>query len=216
MRVTAGRLKGRNLVAPTDMRVRPTSDKVRQALFNILVHHDFGSGFAFDGARVIDLFAGTGALAIEALSRGAAYALLVDDSAESRALIRRNVEALGLTGATKIWRRDATQLGPLIGHAFNLAFLDPPYRRGLLEPALRSLRDGRWLTPAALIVAETAEEEALPAIAGYELLEDRFYGDTRLLFLRPNEGGFAAVTVDPPPQRSPGKHVPLPLEDAQD
>jgi 16S rRNA (guanine966-N2)-methyltransferase len=186
MRVTAGRLKGRSLVAPPDLRVRPTADKVRQALFNILEHHDFGTGFALEGARVIDLFAGTGALAIEALSRGAAYALLIDDSAESRALIRRNVEALALTGATKIWRRDATRLGPVQGQPFDLAFLDPPYRQGLLAPALQSLTEGRWLSSAALVVAELAEDEPAPAVDGYEILDDRVYGDTRLIFLRPS------------------------------
>jgi 16S rRNA (guanine966-N2)-methyltransferase len=167
------------------MRVRPTADKVRQALFNILEHHDFGTGFRLEGARVIDLFAGTGALAIEALSRGATYALLIDDAAESRGLIRRNVEALGLTGATKIWRRDATRLGPRTGEAFDLAFLDPPYRQALLEPALRALSEGGWLAPSAVVVAEMAEDETAPDVGRYARLDDRVYGDTRVLFLRP-------------------------------
>src|SRR3954452_23633699 len=113
MRITGGALRGRTLFAPEDSRVRPTSDKVRQAIFNVLAHNDFGFGFSLHGARVLDLFAGTGAFGIEAISHGARCCLLVDDSAESRALIRKNVEALQLTGATKIWRRDATQLGPM-------------------------------------------------------------------------------------------------------
>ena len=112
MRVTGGKLGGRRLVAPDDARVRPTSDRTRQAIFNILEHNDFGIGFTLENAAVADLFAGTGALGIEALSRGARFCLLVDDDAESRALQRENVEALGLTGVTKIWRRDATDLGP--------------------------------------------------------------------------------------------------------
>ncbi len=178
-------LRGRPLVAPPDARVRPTSDKVRQAIFNILAHNDFGVGFTLEGARVCDLFAGTGALGIEALSHGASFALLVDDSAESRALIRTNVEALGLTGVTKVWRRDATGLGPMAagsGGPFELAFLDPPYRMNLITPALTALRDGGWLTPNAIAVCETGEDEILPAAEGFSLVSERVYGDTRILF----------------------------------
>lgn len=187
MRITGGAFGGRVLAAPPDARVRPTADKVRQAIFNVLRHNDFGTGFSLEGARVADLFAGTGALGIEALSHGALFALLVDDSADSRALIRENVEALGLTGATKIWRRDATKLGPLPaggGGPFDLVFLDPPYREGLLARALESLAGGDWLATDALIVAESArdEDEALPD--GFALLDDRTYGDTRVRFLR--------------------------------
>ena len=151
----------------------------------MLEHRDFGVGFAIEDARVVDLFAGTGALGLEALSRGARYCLFVDDSAASRALIRENVEALGLTGATKIWRRDAGALGPLDTLApFGLAFLDPPYRKGLLEPALSGLRNGGWLTSPALVVAEMAEEENAPSAEGYEMLDDRVFGDTRVVILR--------------------------------
>ncbi|MDE2630741.1 MAG: 16S rRNA (guanine(966)-N(2))-methyltransferase RsmD, partial [Alphaproteobacteria bacterium] len=135
MRITGGIFGGRALVAPSDDRVRPTSDKVRQAIFNILLHNDFG--VTLQGARAADLFAGTGALGIEALSRGASFCLFVDDAAESRAVIRQNVEALALTGASKIWRRDATKLGPMAagaGGPFELVFLDPPYRKGLIAP----------------------------------------------------------------------------------
>jgi 16S rRNA (guanine966-N2)-methyltransferase len=183
MRITAGRLKGRNLATPSDERVRPTSDKVRQAIFNILEHSDFGA-FRLEGARVIDLFAGTGALGLEAVSRGARYALFIEEAAESRALIRRNVEAFGLTGVTKIWRRNATDLGPVAGEPYSLAFLDPPYRKGLVVPALNSLRAGGWLAQGAIAVVETAEDEPIPAPETFELLDERVYGDTRILFMR--------------------------------
>jgi 16S rRNA (guanine966-N2)-methyltransferase len=185
MRITAGKFKGRALAAPADLSVRPTSDKVRQAIFNIIEHRDFGFGFTLEGARVVDLFAGTGAMGLEALSRGAQFVLFVDDAAASRALIRRNVEAFGLTGASKIWRRDASALGPLDTLSpFGVAFLDPPYRKNLLAPALAGLRDGGWLTRPALAVAEMAEEETLPSTDGYEVLDDRVYGDTRVAFLK--------------------------------
>ncbi|MGA7710521.1 MAG: 16S rRNA (guanine(966)-N(2))-methyltransferase RsmD [Rhizomicrobium sp.] len=184
MRITGGTMRGRGLVTPRDASVRPTSDKVRQAIFNILLHHDFG--VALESARVADLFAGTGALGIEALSHGASFCLFVDDAAESRALIRENVETLSLTGASKIWRRDATKLGPMAagsGGPFEFAFLDPPYRKGLVAPALTSLRDGGWLANTAVVVAEMAEDEDVPSPDGYERIDERTYGDTRVVFL---------------------------------
>lgn len=185
MRITAGSLGGRSLVPPRDNRVRPTADKVRQAIFNILVHG--GLGVAIEGARVADLFAGTGAMGIEALSRGAQFCLFVDDSAESRALIRHNVEALQLTGVTKIWRRDATRLGAMAagaGGPFELVILDPPYRKGLVPPALAALQEGGWLAPGAVIVAETAEDESVPPVEGFDVLDERVYGETKVAFLR--------------------------------
>jgi 16S rRNA (guanine966-N2)-methyltransferase len=187
VRITGGRFGGRVLAAPDDDRVRPTSDKVRQAVFNILAHNDFGAGFALENAAVIDLFAGTGAMGIEALSRGARHCLFVDNSAESRAFLRQNVETLALTGATKIWRRDATALGPMSansGGPFKLALLDPPYRRNLLLPALNAVRDGEWLARGALIVMEHHVDEAAPEPAGFEKLDARSYGDTAVTFLR--------------------------------
>jgi len=184
MRITGGTFGGRALKAPRDMAVRPTSDKVRQAIFNILHHNDFGA--VLEGARAADLFAGTGALGIEALSHGSSFCLFVDDAAESRALIRDNIEALELTGASKIWRRDATKLGPMAagaGGPFELVFLDPPYRKGLIAPALASLREGGWLTDGAVMVAETALDDDAPSTDGFTLLDERAYGDTRVLFL---------------------------------
>jgi 16S rRNA (guanine966-N2)-methyltransferase len=185
MRITGGKLGGRRLIAPEDMSVRPTSDRIRQAIFNILQHKDFGIGFSLEGAAVADLFAGTGALGIEALSHGARWCLLVDDSADSRALQRENVEALGLTGATRIWRRDATDLGPVspsAGGPFNLVFLDPPYRKGLIPRALASLKEGKWLADKALLIAESDAAEALET-PGFTLLDERDYGETRVRFL---------------------------------
>src|SRR5687768_2016154 len=136
MRIVGGQLRGRALAAPKSQAIRPTADRLRESLFNILMH---AYGDPVTGARVLDLFAGTGALGLEAMSRGAAFALFVDDGAEARALIRENVESLGLGGTTRIFRRDATKLGaahPVL--PFSLAFLDPPYGRGLAEKALAS------------------------------------------------------------------------------
>ena len=181
MRITGGRFRGRVLAAPEDENVRPTADRVRQAIFNILAHNDFGIGFTLDGTHVADLFAGTGAMGIEALSHNADYCLFVDSAADSRALLRRNVESLALTGITKIWRRDATQLGPIspgAGGPFGLVFLDPPYRHNLIPAALIALRDGGWLSPNALVVAERALDEAFAPVAPYSIVDSRTYGDT--------------------------------------
>jgi 16S rRNA (guanine966-N2)-methyltransferase len=186
MRITGGRFRGRLLAAPGDERVRPTADRVRQAVFNILLHNDFGINFSLETARVADLFAGTGAMGLEALSHNAQYCLFVDNSADSRALLRRNVEAFDLTGITKIWRRDATDLGPMSpgsGGPFDLVFLDPPYRQNLIAPALASLRDGGWLARQALIVAEHALDEQLAAVERFAAIDSRQYGDTAVAFL---------------------------------
>jgi 16S rRNA (guanine966-N2)-methyltransferase len=182
MRVVGGRLKGRNLASPTSRGIRPTADRLRESLFNILIH-------AYDdpvsGARVLDLFAGTGALGIEAISRGAKFALFVDNGTEARALLRSNVESLGLGGVTKVYRRDATSLGPAHPmEPFSLIFLDPPYAKKLAEQALTSLRDGGWLTPTALLVVEEARAAEFLAPDGFTELERRVYDDTEFVFLR--------------------------------
>src|SRR6202035_769536 len=154
MRVVGGRLKGRNLASPASRDIRPTADRLRESLFNILIH---AYGDPIEGARVLDLFAGTGALGIEAISRGAAFALFVDNGAEARALLRGNGGPLGLGGVTKVFRRDAGYLAPAHRvEPFSLVFLDPPYRMKLAEKALASLRDGGWLTHGALLVVEEA------------------------------------------------------------
>src|ERR1700722_10566516 len=164
MRVVGGRLGGRTLAAPKSRAIRPTSDRLRESLFNILAH---GYGDPIAGARVLDLFAGTGALGLEAMSRGAAFALFIDDGAEARALMRQNVEALGLGGVTRIFRRDATRLGAVHPNApFGLVFLDPPYRKGLAEKSLTSLRDRGWLAPDALVMVEEAADAGFAAPQG--------------------------------------------------
>lgn len=183
MRIVAGKFRGRPLAAPADDRTRPTSDRVREAVFNILEHGV--PGFAIAGARVLDLFAGTGALGIEALSRGAAYCLFVEEDAQARALIRRNVEALGLTGATKIFRRDATVLGPAGRQTgYTLAFLDPPYGQGLAERALASAAQGGWLAPGAVAVIEERKGTAIALPPDCAALDQRSWGDTQVLFAR--------------------------------
>jgi 16S rRNA (guanine966-N2)-methyltransferase len=182
MRVVGGRLKGRNIASPASRDIRPTQDRLRESLFNILVH---AYGDPIEGARVLDLFAGTGALGIEAVSRGAAFTLFVDNGAEARALLRNNVEALGLGGVTKVYRRDATNLGPAHPvEPFSLVFCDPPYGKGLAEHALVSLRAGGWLTPGALLVVEESKAAAFAAPDGFEELERRAYDDTEFVFLR--------------------------------
>jgi 16S rRNA (guanine966-N2)-methyltransferase len=182
MRIVGGRFGGRPLLAPKSQAIRPTSDRLRETLFNILVH---SYGDPVEGARVLDLFAGTGALGLEALSRGAAFVLFVDEGAEARALLRGNVDALGAGGATRIFRRDATRLGPAHPvEPFSLAFLDPPYGKGLGEKALTSARDGGWLAPDALIVVEEASDAGFAPPAGFDEIERRDYGDTQLVFLK--------------------------------
>jgi 16S rRNA (guanine966-N2)-methyltransferase len=182
MRVVGGRLKGRNIAAPASRDIRPTADRLRESVFNILTH---AYDNPIDGARVLDLFAGTGALGIEAVSRGAAFALFVDNGAEARALLRNNVESLSLGGVTKVYRRDATDLGPAHPmQPFALAFLDPPYGKGLAEKSLASLRDGGWLVQGALLVIEETKAAGFAAPQGFGELERRAYDDTEFVFLR--------------------------------
>jgi 16S rRNA (guanine966-N2)-methyltransferase len=180
MRIVAGRFKGRNLVAPSGMATRPTSDRLRETLFNILAHR---YDDPVTGARVLDLFAGSGALGLEALSRGAAFAQFVEESAAARGAIKENVNSLGVAGISKVYRRDATQLGPLPpDEAFSLIFCDPPYGKGLATQALASARTGGWLRPGALaIVEEKAGAEAILPDK-FRLIEKRDYGETILVF----------------------------------
>ncbi len=183
MRIVGGRFRGRAIASPEHEGVRPTSDRVRESVFNILLHGI--EDFAIEGVRVIDLFAGTGALGLEALSRGAAYALFVEEGAESRGLIRQNVEAFGLTGVTRLFRRDATDLGPASPmQPFGLAFLDPPYGKGLGERALVSLASGKWLVPGAVVVWEERATSTLAWPEGFQELDRRTWGETQVAFAR--------------------------------
>ena len=185
MRLVAGAFRGRTLVAPKGHSTRPTADRTRQALFNVLDHAAWSPGLT--GRRVIDLFAGSGALGFEALSRGAAFCLFVETEEGARGTIRSNVESLDLFGQTRVHRRDAADLGAKPagdGAAFDLAFLDPPYHTDLGEKALAGLRDGGWLAPGALVVFERAADEPAPKTEGFEALDARGWGAARVHFLK--------------------------------
>ena len=185
MRVVSGRFRGRALTAPEGRATRPTADRTRQALFDVLSHAPWAPGL--DGARVIDLFAGSGGLGFEALSRGAASCLFVETDEGARGAIRDNVEALSLFGETRVHRRDATDLGQRpasAGAPFDIAFLDPPYRQGLGERALASLLAGGWLKPGALAVLERAADEPAPEVAGYETHDHRIWGAAGVWFMQ--------------------------------
>jgi len=189
MRIIGGKFRGKRLASPGEAgggvaHLRPTSDRVRESLFNLLAHGDYGEPPPPEGRRVLDLFAGTGALGLEALSRGAERVVFVDNFATSRALIRENVETLGVIGQTKIWRRDATRLGPFRGAPFDLIFADPPYGAGLAGKALDAAREGGWIAPGAIIVGELGAGEEVPQMASLTLVDQRRYGDTRIVIFR--------------------------------
>lgn len=186
MRIVGGRYRGKQLTPPSDDAIRPTADRVRESIFNILASR---LGPTLDGLKVLDLFAGTGALGLEALSRGAAAVTFVDTSAEARGLIRDHIEAFGAGGVAKLLRRDATALG-LAGTMgpFDMVFLDPPYGKGLGEKALVSLRDGKWLDPdATIILEEAADVDNLPLPPGFRLDDRRVYGAAAVHFIRLDE-----------------------------
>jgi len=185
LRIVGGAFKGRELTAPEGKATRPTSDRAREALFNILSHAPWSPGI--EGRRVLDLFAGSGALGFEALSRGAAFVLFVDTDPLARGAIRDNVERFGAFGTTRLHRRDALDLGKkpaAVGPLFDLVFLDPPYGQGLGETALSRLKDGDWIGPDALIVFECGAREH-PQTPGFERLDEREYGAAKVLFLKP-------------------------------
>ncbi len=183
MRIVAGRLKGRPLAEPPSDAIRPTSDRVREAVFNILEHGIDGASIT--DARVFDLFAGTGALGLEALSRGAKSCLFVDRDPAARAVIRTNIERLGLGGVTRILNADATDLGISRNrNTFSLVFLDPPYGQSLGEAALRSALDNGWLEPGAIIVAEEATPTPIAFPDGIVELDRRTYGGTEVGFAK--------------------------------
>jgi 16S rRNA (guanine966-N2)-methyltransferase len=187
MRIVGGKFRGRTLAAPKHEGTRPTSDRVREAVFNVLEHSPECPDL--DGCRVIDLFAGTGALGLEALSRGAAYVLFVEQNASARAVIRQNIENLGLQGITRIFRRDATHLGGAGARdRYDLAFLDPPYGNGLGEAALRALATGGWLASCAVIVLEERAGTALQLPEAFAPFDERTYGDTTVTFLHYGKG----------------------------
>ena len=185
MRIVAGTLKGRAIVAPEGHATRPTSDRARQAIFNVLEHAAWAE--PLQGVRVMDLFAGSGALGFEAISRGAGFCLFVETEEGARGAIRENADAFGVMGATRVHRRSAIDLGGRPGsdgEAFGLVFLDPPYRQGLGEQALAGLLAGNWLAPDATVVLERGSDEPEIETPGYDRLDARDYGAARVLFLR--------------------------------
>jgi 16S rRNA (guanine966-N2)-methyltransferase len=184
MRIVGGRHRGRKLIAPPGDAVRPTSDRAREALFNILSHGDFAAaGQLFADADVVDAFAGTGALGIEALSRGAARAAFIEIDRAALGALRRNLAALDEEDAADVISGDATR-PPRAPYAASLAFLDPPYRSGFAAPALTSLTGMGWLAPRALAIVELAAKEPFSVPAGFVMINERVYGAARLIFLR--------------------------------
>jgi 16S rRNA (guanine966-N2)-methyltransferase len=185
MRIVAGTFRGRQLVAPKGQSTRPTADRTRQALFNVLEHAPWSPGLG--GARVVDIFAGSGALGLEAMSRGAGFCLFVDSSQAARTAIGANVGVLNLGDRTRIDRRDAAALGARTagdGEPFDLALLDPPYGRGLGETALARLTAGGWLAADAVAVLERGLADPAPTPEGFALLDERAWGAARVSFLR--------------------------------
>ncbi|MEM7528643.1 MAG: RsmD family RNA methyltransferase [Pseudomonadota bacterium] len=205
MRIVGGRFRGHRLAAPGAggggaAHLRPTADRVREALFNLLAHGGYGDPPPPEGSRVLDLFAGTGALGLEALSRGAAFGVFIDDHGPSRALIRTSVEALGLAGVTKIWRRDARHLGPCRGAPHDLVFADPPYdapEAGVA--ALEAARLGGWLAPGALVVVESAAGNPPAFPAWLAPCDARRYGETLISILRAGAGMAGAADQEDSP-----------------
>ncbi len=185
MRIVGGRFKGRMIAAPEGdggiARLRPSSDRLREAVFNLLAHGGYPD---LNGARVLDLFAGTGAMGLEALSRGAARVQFVDEGAEARALLRRNIEAFDVIGETKIYRRDATRLGPNRSGGFGFLFLDPPYHKGLGDDAVLSALDGGWLAPGAVIIHETHTDETPATEKRLSTVDERRYGKCKVTISR--------------------------------
>ena len=184
MRIVGGNLRGLKLAdigaGDPAAHLRPTTDRVRESIFNLLINGTHGN--PIPGARVLDLFAGTGALGLEALSRGAARVAFVDDGVAARALLRANIEKARAMGSTDLWRRDATKLGVNRGPGYDLVFMDPPYGKALGEAAIQSALEGGWLTDGALVIWEDSTPPTLPQ--GFELLDQRRYGDTLVTILQ--------------------------------
>jgi 16S rRNA (guanine966-N2)-methyltransferase len=186
LRIVSGSLKGRRIATPPGEATRPTSDRARQAVFNILEHAPWSDGLG--GLRVIDLFAGSGAMGLEALSRGAAACIFIENDRAACDAIQANIAAMAQQGLGKLVRRDATALGPCAEEPFDLAFLDPPYAKGLGEKALEALTAGGWLKPGALAVLEHSAGEPPLALDGFEILDIRRYGKASVSFMRSRAG----------------------------
>jgi len=188
MRIVAGRHKGRNLATPHGRDTRPTSDRVREAIYNVLSH---GFDLDFDGFTVLDVCAGTGALGLEALSRGAARAVFIDNAQTALDCVATNVATLKEEARTTILRRDVRRFGakPASAQPAHLAFFDPPYRVNMIPPALAATAEGGWLAEGALVVVETADDEDVEIPPGFSALDERRYGKTLVRFLRYTANG---------------------------
>jgi 16S rRNA (guanine966-N2)-methyltransferase len=191
VRIVGGRHRGRRLEAPPSAGVRPTSDRVREAVFNLLLHAGFAARVdgapVLDGARVLDAFCGTGALGLEALSRGAASVAFLDNAPSSLAVVRRNLALLGEAEAATVVRADCARpplAPPVAQSAADLVFLDPPYRQGLVAPALSALAERGWIAPGALCVVEEAADTPPDLPDGWAILDMRTYGETTVTFAR--------------------------------
>lgn len=185
MRIVSGKFKGRAIKTPEGRTTRPTSDRTRESIFNVLAHAEWAP--SLEGLRVMDIFAGSGALGFEAISRGAAFCLFVETDAQARGVIRDNIETFQLFGITRIHRRSAVDLGAKpagVGAPFDMVFMDPPYAYNLVPPALEQLIAGDWLKPDALVIAETSVDEPPPETPGWDVLDARDYGAARVSFLR--------------------------------
>ena len=185
MRIVAGRYKGRMLDAPAGLGVRPTAERAREALFNILNHWQT----PLSGARVADIFAGSGALGFEALSRGALHAVFVERDREALKILRANAAKLGAGDAATILPIDAVAL-PQAGAPYDFLFMDPPYRSGLAFAVLPGLMAKGWANKDSLIVVEISKDEASTLPPGFELIDDRRYGVARFLLITPAENAF--------------------------
>jgi len=185
MRIVAGKHRGRRIAAPDGHDVRPTSDRAREALFDILQHGNFTADGTSPliGAHVLDVFAGSGALGLEALSRGAAHVTFIENSATARSALRANAKTLGELARMTVVQADATK-PPGAGAPCELVLMDPPYRSGLAAPALSALAERGWLAEGAICVAEISAAETFEAPAGFTSLDERRYGKTKLEFLR--------------------------------
>ncbi|WP_270939140.1 16S rRNA (guanine(966)-N(2))-methyltransferase RsmD [Falsiroseomonas oryzae] len=195
LRIVAGRHRGRRLLAPEGATTRPTAERVRQALFDMLWHAPWAGREAVEGARVLDAFAGTGALGLEALSRGATYATFIEQDRAALAALRRNIEALREQPATRVIPGDATR-PPRAEAPCSLLFLDPPYAKDLVPRALAALAAGGWVAPGALVVAEVGRDETLD-LPGYSVLAEREHSAARLVVLRAPAGDAAAAPPTP-------------------
>ena len=189
MRIVGGRLRGRQIAAPEGLAVRPTADRTRESLFNILTQGRLAGpapGGVLEGAKVLDAFAGSGALGLEALSRGAGHATFLEEQAAALTALRRNVAALGVGAETTILRADVLRPpapNPETGPA-RLVLMDPPYNQGLAEPALAALAAGGWIAAGALVAVELLKSEPFAPPAGFEPADERLYGKARVVILR--------------------------------